>query len=452
MSNIVILEDFFDFNSNDPINRIAYTKEDMDYKIKIIKKMQELGMNITIDKIGNICGSISIGNNPKKTLAIGSHTDSVYDGGQFDGPVGVMVGLQTVEELLKSQKCTGTINVAIYACEESSRFGNACIGSKYLNGDITEKDFDKIVDQSDKITTLRDAILSATEYLKQNVEGIQEVNKIFNKVDYSLEAHIEQYESLTSKFKNQESIGIITSIGSAVRIKYKAKGFSGHTGSTPMKERQNAVDAVSKIGNKVRKLGKEYERYNFGRASQVEINTIGHNGSFNQIPHEAEGLIDFRLLGQNTPERVLDDFNKIIKKVEKKTKTTIEPTIVSQGTPVITDPSLNSDIATICTQNGIQHMDMPSWAGQDTGYIPANAKTMIFIPSTGGSHNPSESTGKRFIGTATRVFADLSKSLLLQKFRDEQVVPGYRHPVSQSDDFQTSDVIINDPDHTLQTR
>ena len=65
---------------------------------------------------------------------------------------------------------------------------------------------------------------------------------------------------------------------------------------------------------------------------------------------------------------------------------------------------------------------MPSYAGQDTGYIPAKAKTMIFIPSKGGSHNPKESTKKEFIETATRVFTDLSRTLLLEKFRDTKVV------------------------------
>ena len=85
--SIVNIEDFFDFKSKKPINRLAYTKEDLDYKIQCIKKMQQLGMTVCIDKAGNICGSISLGDNPKKTLAIGSHTDSVYDGGQYDGPV-----------------------------------------------------------------------------------------------------------------------------------------------------------------------------------------------------------------------------------------------------------------------------------------------------------------------------------------------------------------------------
>lgn len=221
----------------------------------------------------------------------------------------------------------GEVKVVIYACEESSRFGNACIGSKYLNGDIQEEDFDNILDQRElkngNRVTLRDAIAFAKDYLNENIDGIQEVEKIFEQVDYSLEAHIEQYETLDKKQRKhgKDVLGIVSSIGSAVRVKYEVVGKSGHTGSTPMKKRANAVDGASFIGKKVRKLGKEYEKTGLGRASQVEINTIGHNGSFNQIPDKAQGLIDFRLLGENTPERVLQDFADIVKKVEKKTKT-----------------------------------------------------------------------------------------------------------------------------------
>lgn len=87
MNQIVKSEDFFDFQSQKPINRLAYTKEDLDYKLKVITIMQKLGMDISADKIGNICGTLSLGNHPEKTLAIGSHTDSVYNGGQYDGPV-----------------------------------------------------------------------------------------------------------------------------------------------------------------------------------------------------------------------------------------------------------------------------------------------------------------------------------------------------------------------------
>lgn len=432
----VNLEDFFNFGVKEPINRLAYTQEDMDYKIEIIKKMQELGMKITIDKIGNICGSISIGNNPKRTLAIGSHTDSVYDGGQYDGPVGVIVGLQTAQELLNSKNSSGTLKVAIYACEESSRFGNACLGSKFLKGTISEKDFDSIVDQKSLKNatkmTLRDAVNFSKSYLHTHIKDIEEVDKIFNEVDYSLEAHIEQYELLKKEYKKnkQDLIGIVNSVGSAVRVKYDVQGKSGHTGSTPMKKRQNAVDATAFVGIKVRKLGKKYEKEGFGRASQVEISTPGHNGSFNQIPSQAQGMIDFRLLGENNPDRVLEDFQAIKEKVEKKTKTKIIINVVSKGSPVITSKALNTEIANVCSKEDINFIEMPSYAGQDTGYIPAKEKTMIFIPSTGGSHNPKESTKKKFIETATKVFTNLSKELLAEKFKDKQAIRVKVRPAS----------------------
>lgn len=274
---------------------------------------------------------------------------------------------------------------------------------------------------------MKEAIAFARDYLTSQVENIEEVDKIFDEVDYSLEAHIEQYELLSKKSKKlfvfeEDVIGIVNSIGSAVRLKYQVKGQSGHTGSTPMKKRKNAVDAASLVGESVQKLGRRFEKKGLGRASQVEISTPGHNGSFNQIPENAEGLIDFRLLGENTPENVLHLFEKIKKSAERKTRTKISSTVVSQGTPVITSSSLNSGLALSCDKNKIPYIEMPSYAGQDTGYIPAKEKTMIFIPSTGGSHNPDESTKRRFIETATKVFSDFSKTLLLERLQDRIAV------------------------------
>lgn len=102
MEQTIRLEDFFEFGSKKPVNRIAYTKEDMDYKIKVIRKMQELGMSITLDKACNICGTIKLSDNKQKTLAIGSHTDSVYDGGQYDGPVGVVIRTWSSRRAIKN--------------------------------------------------------------------------------------------------------------------------------------------------------------------------------------------------------------------------------------------------------------------------------------------------------------------------------------------------------------
>ena len=206
-------------------------------------------------KHGNICGTIALGNNPTKTLAIGSHTDSVYNGGQYDGSVGVVVGLQTAEELIKSGKINGILKVVIYTCEESSRFGNACVGSKYLNGNIKKEDFNSIIGQNKGDVTLKEAIDFSRALLKEQVPDIKEVEKIFDTVDYSLEVHTEQYDILDREYKKHKKdiIGIVNQIGSAVRIRYNVIGKSSHTGSTPMNERRNASAAISYIGNKIRK-------------------------------------------------------------------------------------------------------------------------------------------------------------------------------------------------------
>ena len=83
---------------------------------------------------------------------------------------------------------------------------------------------------------------------------------------------------------------------------------------------------------------------------------------------------------------------------------------------------------------------MPSYPGQDTGYIPAKQKTMIFIPSTGGSHNPEEHTKKKFIQPATTLFTQLSKELLEERFRDTQkvsITPNTSSESSYSSTYKT---------------
>jgi len=218
-------------------------------------------------------------------------------------------------------------------------------------------------------------------------------------------------------------------IGSAVRVEYEVEGKSGHTGSTPMNKRRNAVDATSYIGIKVNKLGKKYEKKGIGRASQVEINTIGHDRSYNQLSANAEGLIDFRMLGENRADKVLDNFEEIVQKVQKKTKTKIKTTVVSKGTPVMTSSKLNHTIAKVCEQKNFEYLEMPSYPGQDTGYVPAKHKTMIFISSTGGSHVPEEKTKEKFIKAATKVLTGTAKELLKERIKDKYKcnVKGEKH-------------------------
>jgi len=146
---IINIDDFFNFENHEAVNRIAYTEEDAKYKLKCIKAMQDLGMQIYIDDVGNICGTFPANFSQNKSLVMGSHTDSVTNGGQFDGPVGVYMALNAAENFKStSSKQYGNLKTVIYACEESTRFSSACLGSYYLSGDLSFEQLSNLKDKN----------------------------------------------------------------------------------------------------------------------------------------------------------------------------------------------------------------------------------------------------------------------------------------------------------------
>ena len=219
------LKDFFAIDENgkpieEPINRIAFTEDDIEYKLIYIKAMQDLGMEVSIDKIGNICGTYYGKKSKDKSIICGSHTDSVDNGGQFDGPLGVFSALKAAEDI-KNSGVIPDINykAIIYACEESTRFkGKACLGSKYLRGDKT--DFNEITSRDglslgEIVEKYKKELFSRAKSLGLN--PIKEVDKVIenDEIVTAIESHIEQADSLINDNKD---IGICTSIVAPYRL------------------------------------------------------------------------------------------------------------------------------------------------------------------------------------------------------------------------------------------
>ena len=222
---MIDIRDFFAIDENgkpleEPINRIAFTEDDIEYKLKYIKAMQDLGMEVSIDKIGNICGTFYGKKSRNKSIICGSHTDSVDNGGQFDGPLGVFSALKAAEDI-KNSGVIPDINykAVIYACEESTRFkGKACLGSKYLRGDKT--DFNAITSRDglslgEIVEQYKKELFSRAKSLGLN--PIKEVDKVVenDEIVTAIESHIEQADSLINDNKD---IGICTSIVAPYRL------------------------------------------------------------------------------------------------------------------------------------------------------------------------------------------------------------------------------------------
>lgn len=220
--SVINIENFFDFDNHTPVNRIAYSEEDAKYKLMCMKAMQDLGMKILIDNAGNIVGEFPANYSKDKNLVMGSHTDSVTNGGQFDGPVGVYMALKAAEDFKKSHsKQYGNLKTIIYACEESTRFSTACIGSYYLNGNFSEEYLSTLTDKNgisfnDAVSEYKAYIFSHLTEYGIDLNNIKLVDKVItpDEISEALEAHIEQSEILSNSGK---SIGIIDSIGKPVR-------------------------------------------------------------------------------------------------------------------------------------------------------------------------------------------------------------------------------------------
>lgn len=226
--NIIKLDNFFNL-ANEPINRIAYTEEDAKYKLNVMKYMKELGMKITIDDVGNICGTLPGKYEKNKNFVLGSHTDSVIDGGEFDGPVGVYMALKSIENFKDSgQNQYGNLKAIIYACEESTRFKTACLGSYYLSRKLPYEKISKLVDKdninfNDAIAEYKDYIFSHLADYNLDISDIELVDYVVDQEEISeaIEAHIEQANTLID---SSFSIGGVNSIVKPLRGSIKVDG------------------------------------------------------------------------------------------------------------------------------------------------------------------------------------------------------------------------------------
>lgn len=405
---------FLDFeNGNKKVNRVAYSEGDIAYKIELMKKMLELGMELSYDAVGNICGFLPANGTARANLALCSHTDSITipnsgpeeGAGQFDGTVGIIASLIAIENLQKhSAVLHSNIFVVNCACEESSRFAHACTGSKYLNGSLKKETFempDKIHKNSN--ITLGQAIAASEQLLKaeMSAHGIH-AKKVASVVggsqcDVAIELHIEQYESLAN---SGNQIGIISSIPGAYRFAATLKGKRDHSGAAPMNKRQDAMRAMYELQNRLYKLADENPGTILATFPGNETGKIVTNLTQDYVHFPS---IDVRFHHPFKANEIAKYIEKAVLEVEHQTRVKIDTMKLSAGEAFITDDALSSKLHTISQTLGFRTTMMKSGAGHDVAYFPARKKGLIFIPSTGGSHNPQEHTTQQDIMNGAQV-------------------------------------------------
>jgi len=375
--------------------RIALTDDEKAGRDLVVKWMRELDLDVRIDRIGNIFGTLrsETDDGSQAPLMMGSHIDTVKNAGALDGCYGVLAGLAVARAFRQAGvKPERSITIGAFTNEEGVRYQPDMMGSLVYAGGLPVEE---------ALATIgTDGTRLGEELQRIGYAGDLEPGVIFPH-EY-LELHIEQGPVLEAENKQ---IGVVVNLQGISWQQVAIQGNANHAGTTPMNLRHDAGWVASSIVTFLRSL-----------ANASNGTTLATVGSFrvepdliNVIPRRATLTVDLRDPNEQrlvAAEQALVQFLKDVAEQEG-VKITTEQLVRFE--PVVFDAALAAEIEASAQRFGFTHRRMTSGAGHDAQMIARIAPSaMIFVPSRGGvSHNPREHTDDEQLINGAEVLLDV---------------------------------------------
>lgn len=364
------------------INRVAYSDADLAGRAFTLDLFKDSGLTARIDPAGNIYARIPGQSATLPPILIGSHIDSVTDGGNYDGPVGSFAAIEVARTLReKALRLAHPLDVVVWQNEEGGT-----IGSKIAVGLFTDADLDKVA-RSGK--TVREGISRIGGDLTRLSEAVRKPGDIA----CYLELHIEQGGTLE---RVNRQIGVVEGIVGLRWFEVTITGFANHAGATPMDQRQDAMLAAAKFTVAVNEAIRSEPGRQVATVGRVNVSP----NTTNVIPGQVVLTVDLRDLQQATIDRFTQRFEQLGREIGDATKTTFSFVRMVNSAPALADTRVMGWVEQSATALGLTHQRMPSGAGHDAQEVAHIAPMgMIFIPSVGGiSHSPKEFSRPADIG------------------------------------------------------
>ena len=360
------------------ITRFSLSKEALAARKEFVTRMEALGASIATDDMANIYATIA-GTEDLPAIFSGSHMDSVRQGGNYDGILGVLTAMEVAETIVKEKiPHRHPITVIVWTNEEGARFEPAMMSSGVICGKFDKETM--LASQAKDIPgyTFMDALE------KSGFKGKEENRLDPSKTKALVELHIEQGPVLEAEGID---IGVVEGVCGMINYEFTFTGQAGHAGTTPMKYRKDALYAAVKT---IQYLHDELDQldsklvYTIGKISaHPNIHTI--------IPDEVKITLDARHQDPEVIKQVLTVIKKIPGVVEQCSVRYEEAW--SRKTVSFT-AELVDYVEISAQERGYSNRRIYSGPGHDAQFaidlVPA---TMIFIPSVGGhSHCEIEYT------------------------------------------------------------
>lgn len=358
------------------INRVAYSPADLAGRDFTLGLFRQAGLTPRIDTAGNIFGRLEGTDRSLPPILIGSHVDSVTDGGNYDGPVGSFGAIEVARALREQGvRLRHPVDVVVWSNEEGGT-----IGSKCATGQITPADLDKVA-RSGK--TIREGI----GLVGGNVARLGEAVKKKGDIACYMELHIEQGGLLE---KAGLQIGVVEGIVGLRWSEVTITGFANHAGTTPMDQRQDAMLAAAKFTVAINDAVRSVAGRTVATVGRLNVSP----NTTNVIPGEVVLTIDLRDLDPAKLTHFTATFERLASEIGAATRTKFAFKSLVDSDPAIADPGVMQWIDDSAASLDLTRQRMPSGAGHDAQEIAHIAPMgMIFVPSVGGiSHSPKELT------------------------------------------------------------
>lgn len=360
------------------ITRLALTSVEREAHALFERWARQSGLGVSTDTAGNLFCQLDGQDASLAPLFLGSHLDTVPEGGAFDGALGCVAALEVVTAIAEAGlRPRRSIAAVVWTDEEGARFGSGFFGSRSFAGNHSSQDLD-LVDGGG--TTLGAALMEVG--LDPNLVG-QDPPPM---VHAYLELHIEQGPILEEL---DLPVGIVTAIVGMIHLRVELVGSAGHAGTTPMSRRADALTASAEIVLGVEAAAREAGPQTVATVGQLMVQP----GASNVIPGACSFSIDIR-----------DQDEAVLARAYELIQATIERVAVGRGVeatvqeilrlpPVSLSSTMQDVLARACERQGIPAYCLPSGAGHDAMILAgATDAGMLFTRCHGGiSHHPAES-------------------------------------------------------------
>ncbi len=361
------------------VSRVAYSDADIRARAWLMDEMRGAGLRPVIDPAGSIFARWGP-DNGRPPILFGSHIDSVPGGGNFDGDLGSLAALEVIQACQSAGVTPRRpLEMVIWAHEESTAFGRGTAASRIAAGDLKAGDLDQVWNGLPRAEAIRKIGGDPSR-----IDGAVRQAGAWHSY---LELHIEQGGTLD---RARVPIGIVEGIVAIHRYDVDVVGFANHAGTTPMDERQDALQAASRLVLAVRELVTARQGPQVGTVGRLDVEP----NSPNVVPGRVRLSVEFRDLSEATLAAMGEELRARADAVARETRTSITATLATTNPPALADAGVQAAIARAADAAGLDARRLPSGAGHDAQMIARLCPMgMIFVPSIGGiSHSPKERT------------------------------------------------------------